>query len=156
MCSVAWGVAQNYAEASLFGQKFNYTATDAIIDFALGFFGVSIVEKGAKIAKSAKYANTIKKTKPITYKKSVAVATKHKWANRLENAEKDIKDNAFGIVKDDVINIPGRVEHEVGNLVVDFVQNVATDKNSSQESMSTGEGIGALAPSDNTATQVDY
>ncbi len=67
-----------------------------------------------------------------------------------------MKDNAFGIVKDDVINIPGRVEHEVGNLVVDFVQNVATDKNSSQESMSTGEGIGALAPSDNTATQVDY
>ncbi|MCQ2096314.1 MAG: RHS repeat-associated core domain-containing protein [Fibrobacter sp.] len=156
VCSVAWGVAQNYAEASLFGQKFNYTATDAIIDFALGFFGVSIVEKGAKIAKSAKYANTIKKTKPITYKKSGAVATKHKWANRLENAEKDIKDNAFGIVKDDVINIPGRVVHEVGNLVVDFVQNVATDKNSSQESMSTGEGIGALAPSDNTATQVDY
>lgn len=156
VANVGFGIAYNYVESVLSGNEFKYSLVDAAIDFASGFAGVGIVEKGAKAAKSFRYAKMIKNTKPITYKKSGAVATKHKWANRLENAEKDIKDNAFGIVKDDVINIPGRVEHEVGNLVVDFVQNVATDKNSSQESMSTGEGIGALAPSDNTATQVDY
>lgn len=155
VASVAWGVAQGSVEARLCGKEFNYTATDAIIDFALGFVGVSIFEKGVKIAKSAKYANMIKNTKPITYKKSGAVATKHKWANRLENAEKDMVENASGIVKD-VINIPGRIEHEIGNDVVDFAKDVIIDNPGSAKSVNAGEGLDALAPSDNTATRVDY
>ena len=100
LLNVATSYVEGYIGACLFGEEFNYTLADAAVDFTMGCIGAGPLEKGAKAVKLYKQANVIRKTKPITYKKSGAVATKHKWANKAEGLEKEARGELLDIAKD--------------------------------------------------------
>ncbi len=159
VANVGFGIAYNYVESVLSGNEFKYSLVDAAIDFASGFAGVGIVEKGAKAAKSFRYAKMIKNTKPITYKKSGAVATKHKWANRADEANKDGVKNSLGVLNDLLNPLNNAIDNEIHSLAnegADFAKDAILGDPGPSNSISTGDDFGSLAPSDNTATRVEF
>lgn len=101
----------------------------------------------------------IKNTKPITYKKSGAVATKHKWANRADEANKDGVKNSLGVLNDLLNPLNNAIDNEIHSLAnkgADFAKDAILGDPGPSNSISTGDDFGSLAPSDNTATRVEF
>ena len=152
MLGVAEGVALTYLESLVLGTEFNYTLADGVIDFASGCVGMGMVEKGKKAYKLFGEAKNIRKTKPITYKKSGAVATKHKWANKAENFEKEAMQNIKDIIPSPKEFLDDKLKHAVGNAAEDAIKGDPGPA----DVLNMGEGSGSMAPSDNTSIQLEF
>ncbi|WP_458451097.1 RHS repeat domain-containing protein [Fibrobacter sp.] len=148
LLSVAGGVGLAVAQSVFFGKEFDYTPMDALIDFAFGSVGAGLVKKLGGAKDLINKAQVTRIEKHVTFKKSGAVATKHKWANRADAMEEQGKKAAAGALVGQGLKMGAK-------QLVKYAEDAVVPDPDPALVIKTGSENGSISPSDNTSTQLE-